>query len=232
MIRLTNLIAALWCVFGAVAMAADRPVVIEMYTSQGCSSCPPADKYFHENLASRDDVIALALHVDYWDYLGWKDNFGSAAFTRRQHDYARASGHRSVYTPQMIVGGRDQVVGNHPYEIKDLIRDHKKMTSPVEVTIKRSGGRFIITATATKSPGPMVVQLVRYRPAETVAIKKGENAGRSLTYANIVDDWVEIAEWDGAAPLRIKAPARGDLPVVAIIQGRNFGPIWAAARLQ
>lgn len=78
----------------------------------------------------------------------------------------------------------------------------------------------------------MVVHLVRYRPVETVKIKRGENAGRSLTYSNIVEDWVEIAQWDGKAPLRVKAPARGDLPVVAIVQARDFGPIWAAARLK
>lgn len=231
MIRLTGLFALMWLALGSVAMAADRPVVVEMFTSQGCSSCPPADAFFHESLSDRSDVIALALHVDYWDYLGWKDNFGDAAYTKRQKDYARAAGHRSVYTPQMIIGGRDHVVGNHPYEVKDLIAAHKKVKSPVDVSIKRSGNRVVINAKATKTPGLMVVHLVRYQPAETVEIKRGENAGRKLTYANIVENWSEVAEWDGTNPLQVKAPARGDLPVVVLVQGQNSGPIWAAARL-
>ena len=230
--RLTSLIALFWLTIGSVVLAQDNPVVVELYTSQGCSSCPPADEYFHKKLANRDDLIALSLHVDYWDYLGWKDHLASPQFSKRQRNYARAAGHRSVYTPQMIIGGRDHVVGNHPYEVKDRIADQKKRKSTVAVSIERSGKRFIINAKASSSPGPMVVHLVRYRPVEIVKIKKGENAGRSLTYANIVEEWDEVAEWDGKAPLRIKAPARGDLPVVAIVQGRDFGPIWAAARLK
>ncbi len=216
----------------APLMAEDRVVVVELYTSQGCSSCPPADAFFHDTLTKRDDVIALALHVDYWDYLGWKDNFASPEFTKRQKDYARAAGHRSVYTPQMIVSGTDHVVGNHPYEVKDLIAAHKRNAPVVDVSIKKQGGRFVVEAETSAAPGPMVIQIVRYRPMEKVAIKRGENAGRELAYSNIVDSWDVVAEWDGKKPIRVRAPARGDLPVVAIVQGRDHGPILAAARLR
>lgn len=232
MIRATGFIAALWLGLVSQVLAEDKPVVIELYTSQGCSSCPPADAFFHESLSGRDDVIALALHVDYWDYLGWKDHFASPAFSKRQRDYARAAGHRSVYTPQMIIGGQDHVVGNHPYEVKDLIKAHKNAPSSVEISIEKKGGRFVIEAEATKPTGPMVIQIVRYRPLETVSIKRGENAGRELAYSNIVESWDVVAEWDGAKPIRLRAPARGDLPVVAIVQGRDHGPILAAARLR
>lgn len=126
MTRLISLIALYWLTIGSVVAAQDNPVVVELYTSQGCSSCPPADEYFHKSLAHRDDLIALSLHVDYWDYLGWKDHLASPEYSKRQRNYARAAGHRSVYTPQMIIGGVDHVVGNHPSEVKDKIADHKK----------------------------------------------------------------------------------------------------------
>ncbi|SHI82385.1 hypothetical protein SAMN05444000_103156 [Shimia gijangensis] len=232
MIRLSGFVALFWMFLASFTAASEKAVVVELFTSQGCSSCPPADKFFHENLSKRDDVIALSLHVDYWDYLGWKDNLASPAYTKRQRNYARAAGHRSVYTPQMIIGGKDHVVGNHPYEVKDLIAAHKKKKSVVDVSIERSGNRFVIRAETSQSPGAMVVHLVRYRPAETVEIKHGENAGRSLIYANIVEDWDEIAQWDGKSPLQVKAPGRGDLPAVVIVQKRSFGPILAAAKLK
>lgn len=232
MIRATAVLASIWIVISSVAMASDKAVVVELFTSQGCSSCPPADAFFHESLSGREDVIALALHVDYWDYLGWKDHFASPQFSKRQKYYARAAGHRSVYTPQMIVGGQDHVVGTHPNEVKDLIKAHKRHDSPVDVSIARKGGQFHVEASAEKAIGPMVIQIVRYRPKEVVAVKRGENAGRDLTYSNIVDSWDVVAEWDGKEPIKIRTPARGDLPVVAIVQSRDHGPILAAARLR
>ena len=95
-------------------------VVVELYTSQGCSSCPPADALL-EQLAARDDVIALSLHVDYWDYLGWQDAFANPAFTKRQRGYAARAGSSMIYTPQMVIGGRDHIVGTKGMELSDLI---------------------------------------------------------------------------------------------------------------
>ena len=215
---------------GAV-LAEDRPVVVELYTSQGCSSCPPADAYFHKELAKRDDVIALALHVDYWDYIGWKDSFASPAYTARQKSYARASGHRSVYTPQMIVNGKDHVVGTHPEKVEKLIERHRGQTGSVALTLKRQGNRIAIAATAAQQQ-PMQVHVVRYKPEEKVSIKRGENAGRMVTYGNIVNDWKVVADWNGSTPLKIEARAKGDGPVVVLIQQANGGPILAAGRLR
>ncbi len=220
-----------WVALAGGASAQSGPVVVELFTSQGCSSCPPADAYFKAELAGREDVIALALHVDYWDYLGWKDHFANPAFTKRQKSYARAAGHRMIYTPQIIIGGRDHVVGNHPKEVEALLRAHRASPSPVRVEITRVGERVEIEAEASRTPGAMIVHLVRYEPERAVSIKRGENAGRELSYANIVTDWHVIAEWDGHAPLHIEAPAAGASPVVALVQGKGNGPIFAAARI-
>lgn len=222
--------------FGALgvtpAVAQDNKVVVELYTSQGCSSCPPADALLHD-LAGRSDVIALALHVDYWDYLGWKDNFGSPAFTARQHGYARAASATTVYTPQMVIGGRDHVIGSKAMEVMDHIVRHRSAPDPVAITLTRNGGNVQINARSNGGRlGNMIVQVVRYTPEETVAIRRGENAGKSISYNNIVTRWDTVSTWDGASPLAINAPAVGAEPIVVIIQNERHGPILAAAELR
>ena len=216
----------------APALAGDRPVVVELYTSQGCSSCPPADAYLHE-LAVRDDVLALALHVDYWDYIGWKDSFANPAFTSRQRAYARANKRNMVYTPQMIVNGHDHVVGNRPMDVNDMIDRHRAVADTVSLVLERSDGRLLISAEAlSRLSGPLMVQLVRYRPVSTVDIKRGENAGRTINYANVVTEVTVLESWDPRQPLKIDAPLSGDLPAAVLIQNEELGPILAAARVQ
>lgn len=212
------------------AIAQDGPVVIELYTSQGCSSCPPADAMLHE-LAARDDVIALALHVDYWDYLGWKDEFGRPENTERQHAYARSFRATTVYTPQMVFNGQDDVVGSRAMQVMDLLQAHQRRGNSVEVTLARRGERVIINADAD-ARGDYVVQLVRYIPEQTVDVRRGENAGKTLSYANIVTSWDYISRWDGRAPLALDAAAPGDAPIVVIVQQRGYGPILGAAELR
>ncbi|WP_294220648.1 thioredoxin family protein [uncultured Shimia sp.] len=230
-IRATGAIAALWLSLASPLAADTAPVVVELYTSQGCSSCPPADDYFHRELAGRDDVIALAFHVDYWDYIGWKDIHADPAFTQRQHSYARAAGHRSVYTPQMIVNGKDHVVGAHPGKVEGLIKTHKNGTAAVDLSIMRDGNQLRIKASATQ-PKPMQVHIIRYKPAEKVSIKRGENAGRVLTYANIVSEWKTVKDWNGRSALSANVRVKGDAPIVVLIQGENGGPIETAARIK
>lgn len=215
----------------ATAVSAENgPVVIELYTSQGCSSCPPADAMLHD-LAKRDDVIALALHVDYWDYIGWKDVFGRPENTARQHAYARAAHATTVYTPQMIIGGVDHVVGSRPMQVMDAVQAQTRRGNPVAVTLTRSGNTVLINAT-TVTRGDYVVQLVRYTPQETVAIRRGENAGRTLSYANIVKSWDVIGRWDGASAFAVEAPASGSDAVVVIVQQDAHGQIMGAAELR
>lgn len=212
------------------AADADEPVVIELFTSQGCSSCPPADAMILE-LAKRDDVIPLALHVDYWDYIGWKDSFARPAHTERQKAYARAAGHRTVFTPQIIVDGIDHMVGNKPMQLAQLIDAHGDRPRTVGMELERHGASVRIRAEAlTALPEGMIVHVVRYLPQETVSIKRGENAGRTITYANIVTEWQAVARWDGATPLEIEADAPGPLPVVALVQAPGHGAILGAAQ--
>lgn len=224
-----SLAATLGAVGAAPAFADDGPVVVELFTSQGCSSCPPADVMLND-LASDPSIIALALHVDYWDYLGWRDEFASPAYTDRQNAYARAAGARTIYTPQFIVGGVDHVVGAKPMDVSSHIRAHAAADSGVSVSVVQSGNGLRISADAA-SRANMVVQVVRYTPSQTVEVLRGENAGRSIVYANIVTAWDQIATWDGAAPLQLTATLSGSQPGVVIVQEAGAGAILAAARL-
>ena len=223
-------LAASVALAGATATA--DPVVVELFTSQGCSSCPPVDALMAE-LAERDEVIALALHVDYWDYLGWEDSFADPAFTARQKRYARAAGSRMIYTPQMIVGGADHVKGFQPMELADLIQAHREAPDPVAVSLERKGELLFVTLKPRGGEvGEVVVQLVRYRPEADVEIERGENAGRTIAYRNIVTVWRPIATWNGRTPMKLAAPISGPEPVVVIAQEAGYGPILAAARLR
>ncbi len=223
----------LWLAVTGGALAQERLVVVELYTSQGCSSCPPADAMLGE-LVEDVDVLPLALHVDYWDYIGWKDEFGSPSNTHRQKRYAHAAGNRSIYTPQFIVGGKDHVVGHRPTELLKLIGAHGKADYPVQLELQRDGDRVRVTAAAVQndSGGDMVLQIVRYIPSQAVSIGRGENAGRTLTYHNIVTSWKPVMDWSGRKPLSVEVEADGDLPVAAILQYKGFGPVVAAARLR
>lgn len=215
-----------------MASAQTNPVVVELFTSQGCSSCPPADAVLGE-LAGRDDVIALALHVDYWDYIGWKDTFATPAFTDRQHAYAFAAGARTVYTPQIVVGGVDDVIGSDPGGISRLVASHQKQVPEVALSLERSGDAVVISATGAANPSGMLeVQLIRYRPEAVVAIKRGENAGRSITYRNIVTSVTVVDRWDGQGSYSRRVSVPGDDPVVVLLQRPQAGPIVAAARVR
>ncbi|MBL4917682.1 DUF1223 domain-containing protein [Tabrizicola sp. DMG-N-6] len=210
------------------------PVVIELYTSQGCSSCPPADE-FMARLAEDPRVIALALHVDYWDYLGWKDRFADAQFTARQKSYAKAIRDRMVYTPQMIVQGQERVVGSRVEEVEAAILRHIDRPGTVHLVVERETGgtgRIIIRAEADPPPkSALRVQLVRYRPSEEVEIGRGENSGRSMIYHNIVTSWQVLGEWNGQSPLVMEAEAAGSEPAVVILQSEGPSEIVAAQRL-
>ena len=217
---------------GAAAQDRQGPVVVELFTSQGCSSCPPADAMLGE-LATRADVIALALHVDYWDYIGWEDTFAMPEMTDRQHGYAHAQGSTVVYTPQIIVGGQDHVVGVRPMAVADLIQTHRSLPDPVTVSLSRDGGGVALQAQAHMPPPRprMVVQIVTYSPHEEVRIERGERAGTVADHYNVVTSWQVVADWDGAMPFAARIEPQSDQPLVAIVQQAGHGPILGAARL-
>lgn len=220
----------LWLGFATTLAAEEHPVVVELFTSQGCSSCPGADVIFAD-LARQPDVLALALHVDYWDYIGWTDSFGSPRNTERQKAYARAAGSRTIYTPQMIVNGMVRVEGNDPEAVAGAMTVQRGQGSDVALTLTREPGGLRIRATGPEGMAPVRVQLVRYKPSETVTIEHGENAGRTVTYHNIVTEWQALADWTGEPALDLLAPLEGDDPAAVLLQREGPGVIVAAASL-
>ena len=216
------------------AAAQHSPVLVELYTSQGCAACPPADKLM-ESLADRDDVVALALHVDYWDYIGWTDSFGQTAFSERQKRYAQLKGRASVYTPQMIIGGIDEVKGSSRAQVMGTIATHLGMIvseNAVRLMLSYDDGAALeIEAFADDGLAYAAdIKLVRYKDAEKVDIYAGENSGRSVTYRNIVTSWERLDSWDGQQPFRQSVRIEGDEAVVVIVQEQGQGPVLAVAR--
>ncbi len=218
-------------VAAATPVLAEDVVVVELYTSQGCSSCPPADELL-AMLASDPRILPLALHVDYWDYIGWADKFAQSKFTDRQRAYARAIGSRTVYTPQLIIGGLDRIEGYAPRETADYVGAHLSAERSIQLTVTREGDKLVIRAVAGEPlEEALRVQLVRYKPEETVSIERGENAGKTITYHNIVTSWDNLGEWVGPEPFEITATFKGDLPGAVIVQSDGPSAILAAARV-
>lgn len=213
----------------ALSQDAARPAVVELYTSQGCSSCPAADELLTK-LAQRDDVIALALHVNYWDYIGWTDTFGSQTFTDRQRAYAWFASEKMVYTPQMVVnGGKDKIVGDDAAALAQKLAAAGGHDGP-HLELGREGATLRISAKAIRPlVEPARIELVRYIPSAAVDIDRGENAGRRIVYSNIVTSWKTVGEWDGTEPLDMEVDATGDQPAVVLIQEKGPGTIFAAA---
>lgn len=229
MSKITALIAMLLC-FGAPAGAqSSQGVLVELFTSQGCSSCPPADAVLAD-LTQSQGVIPLALHVDYWDYIGWRDTFAQEIFSKRQRKYAAVHAEKMVYTPQMIVAGGARVRG---YDAAEARAEIAAARSDVALTLTRSGEDVLISAHALAAlSGEFVVDIVRYRPKSTVVIERGENQGREMSYHNIVTQWDNLGRWSGQEPLVMRARAAGDAPVVVIIQRKGPREVLAAAVLK
>lgn len=215
----------------ARAQQAVTPVVVELYTSQGCVACPPADALFGQ-LAAMNGVVALALHVDYWDYMGWTDVFGSPEHTARQKAYAGVFGSRTLYTPQIIVQGEDRMKGHDADAILADIARRQAQPAQATVNIERAGTTLILRmAPVADAVGAADVQLVSYLPAQTVEIEKGDNAGRTVSYANIVTGWRTVGLWDGTAPYELKVDDAPEGSLAVVVQRQKLGPVLAAATL-
>lgn len=204
---LTGLLAALLAsafVGGQAPEAANKPkAVVELFTSQGCSSCVPADAYLAE-LAERGDVLALSFHVDYWDYLGWRDTLGDAANSERQRQYAEARGSRRIYTPQMVVNGGKDLVGSDRAGVEAAIA---QSSLKVPVTMRRGEGTVEIEVAghAVAFTGAATIRLVLITSEADVTITRGENAGSSIEYYNVVREMRPIGMWHGET-VRISLP--------------------------
>lgn len=211
--------------------AATGPVVIELFTSQGCSSCPPADTLMHK-LAQRDDLIALSLHVDYWDYLGWKDAFALPSHTRRQQGYARRGGRDMIYTPQMVLNGQSDLVGVDAMRLGELVAHFQAQPPQARLVLDEPAtARSVrLEPLSGLADAPLELTLVRYAPLREVRIERGENAGREGTYVNVVTGWQVLRQWDGTDPVQVDLPTVEGAAVL-LLQHQGFGPIVAAQRL-
>lgn len=225
------LCTALSTSFATAAVAEQKTVVVELFTSQGCSSCPPADELLAK-LDESADIVALALHVDYWDYIGWKDVFGSPAHTERQKGYARAAGARSIYTPQMVIGGLDHVIGFKPMDVANTVQKHRAVADGITVTARLQGNTVIVSLSPGAMRGDMTISLVGYQNSETVAIKRGENAGKTITYTNTVREFVSLGDWDGRRAATMRHPKPKGSDAVVLVQEASYGPMVAAARVR
>ena len=206
------------------AADARHPTVVELYQSQGCSSCPPAAANLNA-LAGRPDILALSFGVTYWDYLGWKDIYASPKFTARQWDYARGLRRANVATPQVVINGRTDVIGN----------DRRSLDAAIARADRGPGGpslELASTKVSVAGSGTGDVWLVRFDPRTVnVPVKRGENGGRTLPHRNVVKQLVKLGPWAGK-PMSFALPAATEagLNTAVFIQAGTGGPIIAAVR--
>lgn len=207
------------------AWAAKPPVVVELFTAQGCSSCGKANQ-LAADLAQRDGVLALTYSVDYWDYLGWKDTFARPAFAERQRAYVKKFALRDVPTPQMVVAGRVQASGAKAEAVEDLIKTAAKAPSnPPDMEFV--GKTRVAVGSGPAPRGGGEVWLVRFDPREQeIAVKRGDNRGQTLVHRNVVRELVRLGPWAGRPKLYRLPPVTDDaLETVVIVQGAKGGRI-------
>jgi len=208
------------------AFAQAPPIVVELYTSQGCSSCPPADEFLTYLARQRPDVLPLAFHVTYWDGLGWKDPFSLEAATARQESYARHLGDDQVYTPEMVVNGTDSFVGSRRAEgLSKISRAANNSAVHVPLRVKRDGRTLIVSVGS--GPGRAEVLLVGFDPEHQTQVGRGENGGRTLLDSNVVRSLISAGRWTGAAAEFHTTVPPGE-QVAALLQA-NDGRILGAA---
>jgi hypothetical protein len=210
------------------AMAADaaHPTVVELFQSQGCSDCPPANANVMA-LSGRPDLLTLSFGVTYWDQLGWKDTFASPQYTARQWDYAHAFHRKEVFTPEVVVNGRADVVGANRAELEALIARHGDDRGP---DVRIAGDMVAVGKGASAETAD--VWLVRYDPnIVQVPIARGENGGRTLPHKNVVKALVKLGTWNGSpAAYRVPADANNPWRIAVLMQAGPGGVILAAAR--
>jgi hypothetical protein len=225
---------------GAAAMfakpgfaAGARPVVVELFTSQGCSSCPPADAFL-ETLKGKPGIVALSYHVDYWDYLGWRDTLGSPEYSQRQYDYAKSRGDMNVYTPQMIINGGDHFVGSQESKISTGIADAQSPSPQwVDIAMSDNATDVMINIAAGEPMTEATLWLMAFAPSISTDIKKGENAGKVIAYHNVVRKMVPAGMWHGEAA-KIVLPRESVIPEdckgwVALLQEGKVGRVIGVA---
>jgi hypothetical protein len=244
MVRTATLAAAF---MAAVSMSAQptkaqdaaTPIVVELFTSQGCSSCPPADALLGE-LSKRRDVLALGFHVDYWDYIGWKDPYASKLATKRQRQYADSFKLSFVYTPQIVVNGLTESVGSDREGIEAAVEKAKAraLAHPSLALERRSDGGLLVHVGAAEAKRPATVWLVCFDRERSTVVARGENAGSTLTNYDIVRHFESLGTWKGQMLALSVGPdvvqeygGRPDQDMAVLVQTDGVGPILVAERL-
>jgi hypothetical protein len=218
---------------------AEPRAVIELFTSQGCSSCPAADKLLGE-LAGDPSLVPISVPIDYWDYLGWKDTLADARFSARQKAYSHVRGDRDVYTPQVVVNGSAKVIGSDRAGIETAIKDTEKATGvmSVPVTMALSGKQINVSVAASKAPSVAhgEVWICSISKAVPISIGRGENRGKEITYHNVVRNLLKVGDWNGSSgswtvPLENISREGVDAAVVYLQDGNRDkpGPMLGAA---
>lgn len=210
--------------------------VVELFTSQGCAQCPPADALL-TSLAAEGDVVALAYHVDYWDYVGWQDTFGDAAYSDRQRDYAKSWGSSRIFTPQMVINGKKGVVGSRRGEVHGAL---DAASLPLAVDVTHEGDMLRIVIPPDQRLDDAVVWMVTYLDRADVSIDTGENAGKAMVYTQVVTDRQVLGMWEGASGANIKLPipevlSEASTGIAVIVQQEHDGlpgPILGAAAFE
>lgn len=209
------------------AKAAGDVVVVELFQSQGCSSCPPANANVNA-LSARPDLLVLSFGVTYWDRLGWKDTFATPQYTNRQYDYAKGLGNANVYTPQVVIGGRRDITGINRGELEGAIASAPRSSAQI-FSLDVTG--LSVRAGAAPRAGADI-WLVRYDPRTiAVPVQAGENDGRTLPHTNIVRELTHLGVWTGTARTYPLPPPAAGLRTAILLQEVRGGPILAAVKL-
>ena len=231
--RSVSIVAALAVTFLLAAVppaTAEDVTVVELFTSQGCSSCPPADANLRD-LSERPDIVALSLHVNYWDYIGWKDPFASDKTTERQHLYASSLKQKFVYTPEMVIDGYTDINGINGSELKNTIdkaKSRDRLRLPVTASV--DGGEVKVSVPSADGGKKSSIWMFEIDSEHTTPVGRGENSGRTLTNTNVVRSMQKIGEWDGeAVDITTQLASGSERDGVAIIvQEGNTGPVLGA----
>jgi hypothetical protein len=227
---------------GAAAVLAPRlasakpshPVLVELFTSQGCSSCPPADAYASELVEDPNNIV-LSFNVDYWDYLGWRDTLAKPEYTQRQQDYAKSRGDGSVYTPQMIINGATHAVGSDKSDVGRQIADAQQQTPQTTIKLSLTTSDITVEIPASDFKGEATLWLMAVDPLVTQKIERGENSGKDISYVNVVRKLVPAAMWKGEAYkgswMRDVVMTKNSKNCVAVLQQGKAGLILGVARV-
>ncbi len=216
------------------AMAAAQPILVELFTSQGCSSCPAADR-LAATLKNRTGIQVVSFNVDYWDYLGWRDTLASPDYTKRQMDYAHARGDNDVYTPQMVINGDTHVVGSNKASVEMAIAAALNQTPKISLKLKSTDNDLVVEIGDGAAKDEGTLWLMAVTPQVDVKIERGENSGTTVAYHNVVRKLVPAGTWMGKATTlmlpRNSIMADGSTSCLAVLQRRTLGPVLGFAKL-